>query len=168
MNFSLANIIVDGVILSIGLSIIVLGSMRFNPRLWLRDYPPEVQAVVAPVTPIEKRQQQIVMVLFMAVSAAVLFVSLSSLHAANNGNPAFLALFLNLYGVLIIFNITDAVILDYLILMRMKPRFAVIPGSEAVYEASFPSLQVQMGDFLKGCVIIGVVSLVVAGLVTVF
>ncbi len=152
--------------MSIGLSIVIIGSLRFNPRLWLQDYPPEIKALVEPITPTEKRQQRMVSVLFLAVPIAVLFFSIMRLHAENNGNPSFLTLFLNIYGVLMIFNLFDLLILDYLLLTIIKPRFAIIPGSEGVDEQSLHLYRFHFVGFLKGCIILAVVSVVVASLVT--
>ncbi|CAI8993781.1 hypothetical protein EMIT079MI2_90077 [Bacillus sp. IT-79MI2] len=37
-----------GTIMSIILSIIILGSLYYNPRLWLNDYPKDIQKSVLP------------------------------------------------------------------------------------------------------------------------
>jgi hypothetical protein len=46
MNEALTRVLIDGAILSAALSVVVLGSLYYNPRLWLHDYPKEIQAKV--------------------------------------------------------------------------------------------------------------------------
>ncbi|MFL5733946.1 MAG: hypothetical protein ACJ78Q_12190 [Chloroflexia bacterium] len=51
-------------------------------------------------------------------------------------------------GLIGLFNLFDAVVLDYLILTRMKPRFAILPGTEGL--AGYQDLGLQGRAFLKG------------------
>jgi hypothetical protein len=168
LNLSLANIITDGLVLSFGLAAVILGSLYYNPRLWLQDNPPEIQARVAPMTPTEKRQQRLVGVLFLLVVIGVLFNSINRLHAENNGVPSLLTMFLHIYGILLIANLFDALILDYLLFTVIKPKFVIIPGSEDIYDESVHSLRFHILNFFKGCIICAVLSGVIAGLIFLF
>lgn len=170
MNLSFGSILVEGLFLSLGLSVVILVSLSINPRIWLQDYPPEIKARVAPQTPLEKQQRAIVAVCFLAVAVGVLFVSTMRLHAENGGSPSFLAIFLNSYAVLQVFNLFDVVVLDYLLLTVIRPTFATIPGSEAVIESISLSsvLRFHFVGFLQGCIYLAVVSLIVAALISVF
>ena len=167
MQLSLAGIVLDGLLLSAGLAVVILGSLWFNPRLWAQDYPPEVKPRIAPLTPLEKRQQRLVAVAFLAVVAVALGLSIHRLHGENNGAPSLAAVFLNSYGVLMIANLFDLLVIDYLVLMVLHPRFALIPGTEAAL-ASVNLVRFHFVGFLKGCVYTALVSFAVAALVTVF
>lgn len=46
-----------GVIMSIVLSVMILGSLYYNPRLWLNDYPKDIQKVVFPKSINEKSKR---------------------------------------------------------------------------------------------------------------
>lgn len=168
MNLSLSQILIDGLLLSIGLSVVIIGSLYFNPRLWLQDYPPAIIARVPPMTALEKRQRLVVALLFVAVGFVVLFNSLNRFHAENNGTPTLLAVFLHTYSVLLVFNLFDMMILDYLLLTIIRPQFAMIPGSERVDEGSLHLYWFHFNNFLKGLVICAVISAVIAVLVTLF
>ncbi len=167
MNLSLTNILSDGLVLSVGLTAVIIGSLRFNPRLWLQDYPPEMKALAAPLTATEKRQQTLVSMLFLAVVATVLYGSITRLHAINGGQPSLVTLFLHTYSVLMIANLFDLLVLDYFVLTLIRPRFAFIPGTEAALN-TVNFIRFHFIGFLKGCVYMAVVSIVVSILVTVF
>src|SRR5215217_7039814 len=132
MTLSLGSILAEGLLLSLLLSLIVLVSIRFNPRLWLQDAPPEMQALVAPMTPTEKRQKKIVAAFVLGLPVLILWLSITRLHADSVGSPSVAAVFLDAFGVLMVFNLFDLLILDYLLLMIIKPKFAIIPGTEAL------------------------------------
>ncbi len=167
MTISIGNISIDGLILSIGLSIVVIGSLAFNPRLWLQDAPADLRARVPPMTPTEKRHRMVVVVLVFSIIILVMYTALTRLHADNGGNPDFGALFLTIWGILMIFNLFDAVILDYLLLTVIKPKFARLPGVGDLTETSENIYWMHVRDFLKGCVIVTIASTVIAGLVAV-
>jgi hypothetical protein len=55
MMFNLSKIIIDGCLLSIVASLWLILIMRINPRIFLQDYPKDIQAAVHPKTPSEKK-----------------------------------------------------------------------------------------------------------------
>lgn len=129
-GLSVLHILRDGLVFSIGLNIILLGGMYLNPRIMLTDYPPQIQAQLPPMTAVEKRQQAIMGILFWGFALIVLFYSNAQLVARSGGEAAFLPLFLNTYLVFEIFNLVDLLVLDYLILMVLKPRSLFVPRAE--------------------------------------
>jgi hypothetical protein len=167
MTLSLANILAEGLLLSLLLSLVVLGSIRFNPRLWLQDAPPQIKALVAPMTPTEKRQQKLVAAFILGLPVLILWLSITRLHAQSVSNPSFITVFLDAFGVLMVFNLFDLLVLDYLLLTIIKPKFAIIPGTEAVHQQYLYSYRFHFVGFLKGCVGLTLFSGVVALLVTV-
>ena len=167
MTLSIGNIITDGLILSISLSIVVIASLAFNPRLWLQDAPADLRARVPPMTPTEKRHRLVVVVFVFTIIILVMYSALTRLHADNGGNPDFRTLFLTIWGILMIFNLFDAVVLDYLLLTVIKPKFARLPGVGDLTETSMNLYWMHVRDFLKGCVIVTISSVVIAGLVVV-
>jgi hypothetical protein len=71
---------------------------------------------------------------FMLLMLGIPFWSTYQLRIANGGTLDFLTAYLNTFLVLNIFNLFDAVVIDYLILSVMKPKFAFIPGTEALMQ----------------------------------
>ena len=158
MNDALTRVLIDGAILSVALGALILGSLYYNARLWLRDYPKEIQAKVPPNTPSEKRDQKILMVLFFAAMLGILAFSAAGLRSAYGGAVPFLTAYLHFFGVLNLFNLFDAVVLDLLILTFMAPKFAVIPGAEGM-EYLYHNWGMHLANFLKGIIFSAVFSL---------
>lgn len=158
MNDALTRVLIDGTILSAALSVVILGSLYYNPRLWLHDYPKEIQAKVPPITPREKRERNVVFVLFLVAIFGTMAYSLAGLRSAYGGAVPFLNAYLHFFGVLSIFNLFDAVVLDLLLLTFMKPKFAVIPGAEGM-EYLYYNWGMHLSNFLKGVIFCAVFSL---------
>ena len=59
--------ILDGAILSVIASVFLVAVLRFNPRLFLQDYPEDIRKQVSPKTEKEKRQSLIVGIPFPSV-----------------------------------------------------------------------------------------------------
>jgi hypothetical protein len=165
ITLSLERILIDGALLSLGMSIIIFGSLYLNPRLWLQDYPPEIRAVVPPLTPHEKRAQRLLMLPFMLVMLGIPLYSTYLLRVANGGTISFLSAYLNIAAILNIFNLFDALVIDFLILTLMKPKFATLPGTEGM-EHLYTNLPLQLRNYLKGIVVVAVLSLPLALIAT--
>src|SRR5262245_46492891 len=103
-----SQIIIDGLILSIGLSMIILGGMTLNPRLMAQDYPPEVKAQIPALNASEKKQQAVMGILFWVFALGLLGYSNAQL-VARSGENAFVPLFVNTYLVFEIANLFDLV-----------------------------------------------------------
>jgi hypothetical protein len=126
----IGKILLDGAILSILASLFLIGTLCFNPRLFLQDYPQGIQSLVPAKTPKEKRQSLIVGIPFLLLLVVVPFLSTLSLMRQSSGEVTFFQLFLHAFGVIFIFNIVDLIVLDWLMFCTWTPSFLVIPGSE--------------------------------------
>jgi hypothetical protein len=82
----------------------------------------------------------------------------AGLRSAYDGAVPFLTAYLHFFGVLSIFNLFDAVVLDLLVLTFMKPKFAVIPGAEGM-EYLYHNWGMHLTNFLKGVIFCTVFSL---------
>lgn len=130
----LAKILIDGSIVTVLSALYVLGIMRFAPRLFLNknDVPGDILAAVPPRTEKEK-QLSILVSLPLLVFLFVLPVwSAVSLKTQASGPVSFGALYLHILAIVMMFNLFDLVVLDWLILNTWTPRFAVIPGTEGM------------------------------------
>ncbi|HEX2618999.1 MAG TPA: hypothetical protein VHL11_02600 [Phototrophicaceae bacterium] len=153
----LSDILVHGLMFSVVISAMLLTGLTLNPRLMIQDYPPEVKAKLPPMTPSEKRWQ---MVMGVPIFGAVIFImtySTAQVIARNNGVAEFLPIFINAYAVFWLFNLFDLVVLDYFVLMILKPGFLIPPGGEGVTDMSTFGFHVR--GFFIGCLYSGVVAL---------
>jgi len=161
LNFS--KLIVDGLTLSILSTILIGVSLRISPRLWLQDYPKDIQARVPPKTQKEKQQSTLIGFPFLFLLVAVPFFSTLALKQANNGNISFVLLLINAFGVFWTFNLVDLLLLDWLIGCTFTPKFAIIPGTEGA--AGYKDYVFHFRGFLTGTVLSVIVGLIVAGVV---
>ena len=160
INFT--KIIIDGSLLSVLASITILGILRFNPRLFLQDYPDEIQERVQPKTDQEKRLSLMVGIPFLILLLLVPFLSTLSL-AKQVGEERFFSLFINAFGVAFLFNLVDLLVLDWLIFCLITPDFIVIPGTKGMQ--AYKDYRFHFGAFLIGTAISTVAGLGIAGIV---
>lgn len=157
----MGKIILDGALMSVIASAILLGIMRVNPRLFLQDYPKDIQAAVPPKTAEEKKLSLILGIPFLLVLFLGPFLSTLSLSRQTGSFPALLG---NAFGVAMMFNLVDLLVLDWLLFSIITPKFVVIPGSEGM--AGYKDFQFAFRGFLTGTLFSAVSGLVIAGLVS--
>jgi hypothetical protein len=154
-----------GLFVMIG-SIIVLGMMRFNPRLFLNegDMPPDILAAVPPKTEQEKRQALILGIPFLIAIVAVPFISTLQFRQQAGGNVPFLYLFLHSFLILMIFNLFDLFILDFLLFCTITPRFMVVPGTEGL--AGYKDYGFHIRQHLRSVIFMTLGALLIALIVS--
>lgn len=160
---NISKILLGGALLSILSSILLIGILRFNPRLFLQDYPDEIQAAVPPKTDLEKRQSLISGIPFLLILLAVPFISTLVLKRQSGEMISFFPLFFNAFGVAFTFNLVDLLLLDWLLFCFITPSFLVIPGTEGMQE--YKDYGFHFRAFLIGTVLSIAGGLVIAGLV---
>jgi hypothetical protein len=154
-TITLQHVLINGTVITLAVGVIILGSLMYNARLWLQDYPKAIREKVPPLTPIEKQQRVVVAVLFMSVLFGGLLLTAIQLRGrALAFGEAYLLFFLMLF----LFNLFDAVVIDLLILTGLKPKFVILPGAEGM-EYLFNDYRKHVGDFLKGMAFCAIASL---------
>lgn len=153
--------IVYGIVGSFLVSGILMGSIKYNPRLWLQDYPKEIQQKVTPKTKKEKLQSNIVGVIFLLTLFIIPLISNYNIKQ-DQGFISFQKAFLNALGIEMIFNIVDWIILDWLIFCTITPRFIVIPGTEGM--KGYKDYGMHFKGFVIGTGFSVVVSLLIASI----
>ena len=159
--FNLFHTLIDGLILATLTSIVLIGSLRLNPRLYLQDYPRVIQEQVEPKTTREKRLGLVMGIPFLALLTAVPLWS--TIRLERLGVETFWMLWLNAFGVVFIFNLVDWLLLDWLMFCRLTPRFVVIPGTEG--SPAYKDYFFHFRAFLVGTMLSVVAGLVLAALV---
>jgi len=167
---NLADILRDGAILSVLASIILMGTLWLRPRLFLQDYPKEIRAVVPPKTEEEKRLSLMVGIPFLLVLIGFPFGSTLILQTQSPSEVPFWALFLNSFGIVFIFNVVDWLVLDWLIVCTITPKFLVLPGTQGhpSYKPSYKNYAVHFRGFLIGTVFSALAALVIAVIALIF
>jgi hypothetical protein len=163
MMIDISRMVLDGLILSALASAFIIITMRLKPRVWLQDYPEDIQAQVPPKTEQEKRLSLVLGIPFLLLLIAVPLISTLMLEARHPQTATFFALAANGFGVAFVFNVVDWLILDWLMFCTVTPRFIVIPGSEGA--AGYKNYGYHFRGFLIGTVFSLVVGLIVGGVV---
>ena len=158
--FSLQKILLDGSLLTGIASLIILIIMKVNPRIFLHDYPKEIQEAVQPKTETEMKLSKLLGIPFLLVLVLTPFFSTLNLKPEIESFGAF---FINAFGVSMVFNIADWLVLDWLIFCTITPNFMVIPGTKGM--KAYKDYAFHFRGFLIGCVISAATSLVIAGVV---
>jgi len=162
--FSIRKIVLDGAILSFIASLLLIVSLRHNPRVWLQDYPEAIQDRVPPKTGREKRLSLIFGIPFLVLLVAVPFISTLALKRQDGGDVSFLQLFLNAFGVAFAFNLVDLLLLDWLMFCTITPKFVVISGTEGM--EGYKDYSYHFRASMIGTVLSVVAGLVIAGIVS--
>jgi hypothetical protein len=157
--------LLSGVILSAILFPMILLLVRINPEIMLRDYPPDIQAKYGPMRDRSRRQRLPVALLFLAVMFGVIAASLAPVLNGIDPPRLFTTAFVHLFAMFFGFNMLDWLVLDWLIVVTLRPRFLILPGTEGM--AGYADYAFHFRGFLIGIPIAFVASLVLSGLVTI-
>src|SRR5215831_14375076 len=108
--------LIEGTILSVVLGVIVLGSLMYNARLWLQDYPKPIRDKVPPLSTTEKRQRAVLATAIMIILFGGILLATLQLRADQAGTITFGTAYLHIFLILMLFNLFDAVVLDLFII----------------------------------------------------
>jgi hypothetical protein len=138
---------------NLAISIILYGSLAYNPRMWLHRMPPEVCSKVPEKTPQEKK-------LFVKIALPFLLLLLGYpiayvlLRDAN-----LISYFLTLCAFFAGFALWDTLVLDLLIFCKFTPRFVIITGTN---REDYSNMKYHLVSGAKGLVLSVIFSLVLA------
>ena len=111
---------------------LLLMMVTMSPRIWgYVDYPEAVRAKVPPQTKQEKVAGAMVGLPWILFVLGFPVFSTFALKAMLGGEIPFLVAFVNPLVLLQLFNLSEVLILDWLIVSRITPSFVIIPGSTA-------------------------------------
>jgi hypothetical protein len=163
-TLNLSQAFIDGSILSVVVGVIIMASLVYNARMWLHDYPKEIQARVAPLTAAEKRDRNVLVVLFMTALIGIILYAVLQLR--STGRVPFATAYAHVFIMLFMFNLMDALVIDFLILTLMRPKFVILEGMEGLEHILF-NYKKQVVDFFKGivfCMVFSVPFAIIAAL----
>jgi len=161
----LQRMAVDGAVLSILASAWILFLLRLNPRLFLQDFPKDLRDRLPPKTPAERRMSLWLGVPFLILLVAVPTWSAWAVKREHAPDVTWATLALQAFGVAMIFNLVDLLILDWLLVCAITPRFIVLPGTEGM--AGYKDYWHHFRGFLIGTVISAVMGSLIGAAISV-
>jgi hypothetical protein len=154
----------DGAVLSVLASALILGTLRANPRLFLRHFPDAVRTMQAPLSTRERLAGRVVAFVLVVLLVGVPIASTRA-FAMTSPDASVVDLFVHAFGVGMFFNLVDWLVIDELILGLGRPRWAAPTDVDAA-RVPFEHARHFRG-FLSGtllCAVVGVVAVVVSAL----
>ncbi len=161
INFT--KILIDGTILAVVGSIYLLAMLWFNPRLSLNDLPEDIKNAVPPWNKKEKIKSILFGIPFFILVIGFPFFSTLALKNQYGSTISFFALFINAFGVIMIFNVVEVGFVDLLLLCKIRPKFMTIPQTKGL--AGSKDYWHQIRAHLRGTVLMGVLCVIIAGVV---
>ena len=127
MSFS--RVVADGLVACVPFSVVVWASFLTMPRLWLHSLPPDIQAMAAPKTPMERRLTAVMGVVVLLSFFGVPIALTWRLQGETSGGLSFASAFTHLYGVWMVVNLWDLVLIDWPYAYFVNPNLPPIPGT---------------------------------------
>jgi magnesium-transporting ATPase (P-type) len=121
--FTPMNLFTHLLIYNLAASVLIFGSLAYNPRLWLHRMPPEVRSKVPEKTPQERK-------LFLRIALPFLFLLFGyPIVYVLQTQEDLLTNYLTLAAFFAGFALWDTLVLDILIFCQLTPRFVIIKGT---------------------------------------
>lgn len=151
-----------GLGLSAYLSVAFVGLCVVDAEMWLGDYPPDIRKAWGPMSPEARRRRWLLGLPVLAIALGL--VALATLDLGGRPPPSFLDLWVHTFALLTVFNVIDLVLIDWLLFVKIRPSFVVLPGTEGL--AGYDDYGFHFRAFLQGTLGIAVFAIVVASLAT--
>jgi hypothetical protein len=156
--------LIDLLILIVVFSAFVVGTLLWKPRIWLHDFPADIQAQAAPKTAAEKRLTTLIGVPFILLFFGLPLLLAWDLKAIMGADFSFWAAWLYAYALFIGVNLWDLIVLDWGGFALIDPQRPPFPGTEGA--AGWRDYAFHFYGFLKGSVIGLVFATFVAAVIT--
>ena len=141
------NTLIYGLALSLALTILTFVSGAIALDMFVGDYPPDIRRRYGPMSARAARLRPYTAALLFMTFLAIPILGLFQLHA-RSGGIAFLPAFAFSSGTLLVFNVFDLIVLDWLFFCTIQPRSMVLPGTEGM--AGYRDYRFHFVGFLKG------------------
>ncbi len=131
------------------------------PWQMLHEYPKDIQK--ASTLPKPTTEQKKNAKLFGAIGSLVIFgalITFGLIRFAGSRESYWKAL-LYIFIIAMIWNIADLLIMDWLIICRITPKWVVIPGTEGC--SGYKDYFFHFKGFLLGCIYTAIMSLLISG-----
>jgi hypothetical protein len=156
--------LIYGIVFSCLFSVLLVVLMRINPEGLLDGLPPDIEARYGPVSEKTQRRRKPLMLLFFLILVGVPLLSVRRYGLITDGVPTFFEIFINIFTIFMVFNIVDLLIVDWLVICTITPKFIVLPGTEGM--AGYKDYGYHFRGSLKGTVTLLVLALIFAGIIS--
>lgn len=137
-------LLIDSAILAAFFTAFVVGTLLWRRRLWLQDFPEDLQALIPPRTKSEKRLMRGLAVPFIGV----LMAGLAATGARYGTEHGYWAMLLHVYLVWQAVNLFDLVVIDWGGMQFIDPANPPFPGTEHAH--GYRNYRFHFYGFLKG------------------
>lgn len=138
---------------------LILG--RIDAEMLLNDYPPDIRAKFGPMSPETRLKAKIASMPLLVLLLSVIVAAIAQLRQST-GELTFFNTFIFAILIFQVWNLLDLVVLDWFILMTLRPRFMILPGTEGL--AGYKDYRFHFRKFINGMVLTLVLSTVIAGI----
>jgi len=156
--------LIYGLVLSVVLTILTVISGAIALDMFVDNYPPDIKQTYGPMSPRAARLRPFIAALLFITVLLVPIIGLFVLRAKVLSIP-FLPTLVFSSIVVLVFNVFDLIILDWLFFCTIQPRSMVLPGTEGM--AGYRDYRFHFIGFLKGLRFNVIVGLLIAVLWTV-
>ncbi len=139
--------LIYGLVLSLVLTILTVISGTIALDMFVDDYPPDIKQKYGPMSPRSARLRPYIAALLFITLLAIPIMGLFALQAEMHAITFLPALIFSATA-LLVFNIFDLLILDWLFFCTIQPRSMVLPGTEGM--AGYRDYRFHFIGFLKG------------------
>lgn len=153
--------LVCGAVLSAVLTTIMIISAAIAPDMWVGDYPPAIKEKFGPMSARASRLRPYVAAVFFLAVLAIPLIGLFSLQSSL-GSLSFLIALAFSSLVLLVFNVFDLLVLDWLLFCTIQPRPMILAGTEGM--AAYRDYRFHFIGFLKGLGFCAVGGIVIASI----
>ncbi len=138
---------------------LILG--RINAEMLLNDYPPDIRAKFGPMSSETRITAKIASMPLLVLLLSVIVAALVQLRQTT-GELTFINTFIVVLLIFQVWNLLDLLVLDWFILMTLRPHFMILPGTEGL--AGYQDYRFHFRKFINGMVLTMVLSIVIAGI----
>ncbi|MBE0672572.1 MAG: hypothetical protein IH588_18500 [Anaerolineales bacterium] len=131
---------------------------RINPEMILNDYPPDIRAKYGAMSEATRKQANLMTLPLLATLGLILALGLGQLREIS-GALTFVETLIVSTVIFQMWNLLDLVLLDWFLLMTLKPKFMILPGTEGM--AGYSDYWFHFRKFLNGIVFTFILALVV-------
>lgn len=150
--------LVWGTVFGVVFSAAMLVIGRINAEMILNDYPPDIRAKYGSMSEATRRQANWMTLPLLASLGLVVALGLGQLRNSI-GELTFVETLTVSAVIFQMWNLLDLVLLDWFLLMTLKPKFMILPGTEGM--AGYRDYGFHFRKFLNGIVFTFILALIV-------
>lgn len=131
---------------------------RINAEMILNDYPPDIREKYGAMSEATRKQANLMTLPLLATLGLVVVLGLGQLREIS-GALTFIETLIVSTVIFQMWNLLDLILLDWFLLMTLKPKFMILPGTEGL--AGYRDYGFHFKKFLNGIVFTFILALVV-------